>query len=153
MDKHMKIFNKIKCVAEQNQMKNKHGCALVFKNKIYNIGINHSRTCYNINNKKVYVPSSHAEFSCIINFIKNNNVKKLQKMDLYVMYYSNGKYKNSKPCFNCIDFIKNFNINKIIYTTGLDDIYVIEKVQDITTNHVSKGWKKFNLTNTNTRGN
>lgn len=54
----------------------------------------------------------------------------------------NGEYLNSKPCLNCIKFMKQFDIKTISYSDSNGDI-ITEKIDDIVTNHVSNGNKQL----------
>lgn len=86
----------------------------------YSIGINH----YNINKKNNTI---HAEVDCI------NNLKyscKKKNINLFV-FRTNPKgteLLKSKPCDNCINFIKN-NLQKKNYK--LNNLYFIDNVNEI----------------------
>jgi hypothetical protein len=51
----------------------------------------------------------------------------------------NGNLKNSKPCSDCIQFMKTFGGIRNIYYTDSDGILICEKLTDIRSDHNSKG--------------
>lgn len=61
---------------------------------------------------------------------------------------------NSRPCNQCIDIMRRVGIDEVIYTTGEDNYYRVEKISTIEYKHNSAGnrhdeWdnytcKKFN---------
>lgn len=50
------------------------------------------------------------------------------------------KLMNSKPCKNCIAFMKKYSIKNVAYSNS-NGIIVSEKIKEIKSNHISKGWK------------
>ncbi len=144
-DKIMYFLNYLLNNSLDNTMTHKHFAILVYKNKIYDYGSNNNRTYYNINNRKFFFPTTHAEMNILLNLLKDNITKK--QFDMYIIRSKNNEYLFSKPCKNCIDFIiKSGLIKNIIYTTGCDKIYEKLKVKKIDTNNnfkISSGWNKF----------
>lgn len=61
-------------------------------------------------------------------------------MSLYIACIKAGEVVNSKPCLHCLEYIRKFNINKIYYTT--ESGWKLERVKDMSTAHISKGYKK-----------
>ena len=53
----------------------------------------------------------------------------------------NHELKNSRPCSNCLQFMKDVNINKVYYSTGNGSEIVCEKVRNMISHHVSFGNK------------
>jgi len=51
-----------------------------------------------------------------------------------------GKLNNSKPCNECIQMLKKYNINRVYYSNSEGEI-VCEKVCQITTDHMSTGYQ------------
>ena len=92
----------------------------------YSIGINY----YNINNKNNTI---HAEVDCI------NNLKyslKKKNINLFV-FRTNPKATEllkSKPCDNCINFIKNklhkknYKLNNLYYINNINEINIIKNL-------------------------
>ena len=61
-----------------------------------------------------------------------------KKLKILVIRVSDGKLANSKPCVNCIKLMKQANIYKVYYSTGLDDNPVEScLVKKIHSTHVS----------------
>lgn len=106
-----------------------HYCMIMYGGKVITTGHNkNSGFTYNYNEY-----SCHAECVAIMSLPKKYWNGKA-KLDMIVIRHDLG---NSKPCEQCIRFIKKVpvNINKISYTItgGL----VTEKVKDISSNHTS----------------
>lgn len=70
-------------------------------------------------------------------------VKKLKKTDILVFRISCDEIKNSKPCCECIETLKYFNIRGIYYTCE-NGLLVYEKISDIQTNHRSQMTRHIN---------
>lgn len=119
--------------ANKSLLIHKHGCIIVYKNKIVSTGYNK----YSINNNKTYT-SIHAETDAISKLIKNNKFQNKgvrNNCSLYVVRIQNGtnKLKMSKPCKNCIENIKKYNIGMIYYSTNgtfIDDL-ICQFIKDI----------------------
>ncbi len=57
---------------------------------------------------------------------------------MYVARTDNeGKYRNSAPCLNCFNVIKELNIKKIVFSVEND--FRVYKTIDYQTDHVSQG--------------
>ncbi len=140
-----KYLNHTFSLQNNNKMTHNHVCLLVCNKKIYSCGTNNSRTSFNFNGNKYKFPSCHAEIEAIFKILSiKKKVKK--KFDLYVSRIKNEHFKNSKPCVDCMNFIKNIGcIKRIIYTTGTKEIYNIEKINNINLKNFnrSSGWKNF----------
>lgn len=64
-------------------------------------------------------------------------VKKLKKTDILVFRTSATGIKCSKPCCECINTLKNFNIRGVYYTSE-NGVLVYEKISDIKSHHRSQ---------------
>ena len=53
-----------------------------------------------------------------------------------------GNLKNSAPCINCLEVIKDLNIKKLIFS--LDDGFEVWKPREFETSHISMGGKHVN---------
>ena len=97
----------------KSTMYQKHGACLVYRNKIVSTGYN-----YNIHYSHNCFYAIHAEVSAIQNFLKQPWIKqkriKLRECKIYVVRTGresmNYPIKFSKPCNNCINFIKKHKI-------------------------------------------
>ncbi len=69
----------------------------------------------------------------------------MKKFTLIVIRWSNKNncFENSKPCQSCTEFLKFIGIGKIIYSTGDDEIYRVERVKNMTSSHISSGMKSL----------
>ena len=108
-----------------------------------------------INMKK----STHAEIDAY-NKLKNNlnlkNKKKIRKLKfinlLVIRVNNNGDFCESQPCIHCLNFL-NINILlkgyklKYIYYSTKEGFIKKRSFKDLlnNTNHISKGFKKYNL--------
>jgi len=119
--KHEYFMNKAAIIAEKSSMQQKHGAIIVYKNTIIADGFNY--TCDYMNNNY----SIHAEVAAISKMFYNK--KLLEFCDIYVVRIApafNNCLKNSKPCRNCTNFIKKYNLRNIYYSTNdkYDELYL-----------------------------
>ena len=71
-----------------------------------------------------------------INKLKINKIKRFKNIDILVLRISNdGKLRNSKPCKECIDILRQSGCNKIYYSTD-DNTINVEKIKRISNNHI-----------------
>lgn len=111
--KHQLFLCKAAEIAKHSNMNQKHGAIVVYKNKIIASGFNY--ICDYMNNNY----SIHAEVSAISQMFHNK--KLLELCDIYVVRIApafNNCLKNSKPCRNCTNFIKKYNLRNIYYSTN-----------------------------------
>jgi hypothetical protein len=102
--------------------KHKHVAALIKNGKVMNIRTN--------------MQDLHAETQVIKNKIEGDIV--------FVIRYENGYFKNSKPCIDCINALKKYNIKKIAFSTGdINNPFVIEGIYDIQTTWKSQFRRNF----------
>ena len=72
----------------------------------------------------------------------NGNKKSLSKLNLIVIRINkNQELKNSRPCANCLQFMKDVNINKVFYSSGNGTEIICERVKNMISHHVSFGNK------------
>jgi deoxycytidylate deaminase len=93
------------------------------------------------------LPSIHAEHDCIRKYskMKKETSKKLKMYTLVVFKLDKeGNYKNSRPCQHCIETMKKFGINKVIYSNEYGGLSVEHiKTMDESSAFVSLGWKRI----------
>ena len=64
--------------------------------------------------------------------------KVFKKTTLYIVRTDNeGNYKNSAPCINCFNVMRELNIKKIIFSSEND--FEIHKTNEYSTKHISHG--------------
>lgn len=144
MNSMLKKLEYAKKIPIKNTMKHTHICMIMIGKKIISIGFNSNKTSIKINGDKYKIPTCHAEIEAISKIKNKKNSKK--KYDLYIIRIKNESFKNSKPCLNCITYIKNLGyIKRIIYTTGDEDVYNIQKINNIELKEFlkSSGWKYY----------
>jgi tRNA(Arg) A34 adenosine deaminase TadA len=109
--------------ATLSPMNNHHGCIVVLNGQEIGAGYNNYR---NYSRDKIISDclSCHAEISAVRNAIKSEpNQRKIKKMKLYVVRLNDqGKYLDSKPCYNCHCRLSSLGIRSVIYSTGDDFI-------------------------------
>ena len=117
------------------------------KNTIYAIGYSSPITHITFANKKVAVPSMHAEMDAYkraLNEYVRIHRKKLTANLLVVRYLRTKYYANSKPCRDCIEFMKTYNglisLRNVSY--GNDIMIVTKKFDQLHTKHISRGWRR-----------
>ncbi len=112
--KHQLFLQEAAEIALKSNMQQKHGAVIVYKNKIIATGYN--EICDYMNNNF----SIHAEVSAISKMFYNK--KLLEFCDIYVVRIAppifDNCLKNSKPCKNCTNFIKKYNLRNIYYSTS-----------------------------------
>ena len=69
--------------------------------------------------------------------------RRKKKVDLIVLRINkNDEYRNARPCKHCLETMRDLNcIDKIYYSTGNNDEFIMEKVNRMISNHVSYGNK------------
>ena len=120
------ILHTLTKIAEANDGSNvRFASAVVYRNKIVSIGINHRKSHpfqkkYAKNSEAIYL---HAEIHAIKNALREIPVGDLSKCDLYITRVKrpqsfSDKYVwgLSKPCAGCARAIVEFGIRKTIYT-------------------------------------
>jgi len=136
------IINILIKIAKNSSVNQKHSAALIKGDEIYNIGFN--KYCSNAKYSTV-----HAEIDALMTFNKKY-IKGIKGMDIIIIRINNFKsndnninLKISRPCNNCIDTLRKFNIRKVYYSDQYGNI-VCEKLIDMQKNHTSSG-QKFKL--------
>lgn len=69
--------------------------------------------------------------------------RRKKKVDLVVLRINkNDELRNARPCKHCLDTMKELEcIDKIYYSTGNNDDFIMEKVNRMISNHISYGNK------------
>lgn len=102
--------------AKKSTMLQRHGCVIVYKNKIISTGVN--TTVYSCNF------SIHAEVDAINKAKKFLTKSEFKKSKLLVVRIGqdsmNNPLKYSKPCPSCMKCIHDIGIKKIFYTTNFE---------------------------------
>ena len=71
--------------------------------------------------------------------MKNYQKGPQKKIDIYVVRIgNNGNLMNSRPCANCTQEFKKYNIRRIYYSNERGEI-VYERAEDMVSTHISKG--------------
>ena len=64
-----------------------------------------------------------------------------KRYNIYVARISGDEYRNSRPCSHCLKNLQTLaKISKVYYTLG-DGMYACEKVQEMTSDHISNGFR------------
>jgi hypothetical protein len=97
--------------------------------------------------------SAKPERNCSIGKDKSAGVKERkkspgfyypQKVDIIVIRIdADDQYQVSKPCMNCIDFMKKLNCIDKIYYFNKDGEFTYDKLDNIETTHRSNGWRHY----------
>lgn len=67
------------------------------------------------------------------------NNKIFKKTTLYIVRTDiNGNYRNSAPCKDCFNVIRELNIKKLIFSSENND-FQVHKTSDYHTEHISHG--------------
>lgn len=97
-----------------------------------------------LNKKNIIIGSynaypRHAEH-VIIDKIKSKGLTSRKLTILVVRLMKNGMYSNSRPCNHCIMRMKSAGIARVIYTTGDNQLYMIERTNEMAYKHISSGY-------------
>lgn len=106
MDRYLEILTE---EAHKSHMKHKHSACIIHHNKI--ISVSHN---YQLQHSKGEKYSLHAEESALRQIPKSMLTKPLILCVIRVS--QTGDLALSKPCINCMNLIKKYRINKIIYS-------------------------------------
>jgi len=139
------IVNILIKIAKNSAVNQRHSAALIKGDEIYNIGFN--KYCSNAKYSTV-----HAEIDALLTFNKKY-IKGIKGMDIIIIriggYSKSDKInlKISRPCNNCIDTLRKFDIRKVYYSDEYGNI-VYENLKDMQKKHTSAG-EKYKLTHKN----
>jgi deoxycytidylate deaminase len=79
----------------------------------------------------------HAEMNAIKNFNRKCGLYE-KKISMIVLRVNlQGELKNSKPCYHCLEELKNIGIRKIYYSNEHGEI-IMEKTKNMETTHISR---------------
>ena len=124
-----RVVSILAAVAELSLILQRHACALIKGGKILSISEN-----------KFGKSTKHSEMIVIENFLSNRKTK-LNKCILIVIRINNkGEIRSSKPCDECIKYIKKYGIKKIIYSN--DSGFQEEGIDNIKNNHRTYYYRK-----------
>lgn len=152
-----KIKNLIIEEAQQSNMNFKHGAILTKGSKTLAKGYNKPRSKF----MNVLQTCIHAELDVVHNYTtitlhknihlqkKMNHINELSKCTLWVGRLTNsGNLAGSKPCNNCLFYLKKMGIKKIGYSTN-NGTMCIEKINNISNDHLSDAQYKLNTLSIN----
>lgn len=138
------ILNNLKKTAMKSSVNNRHSAALI-KNDIvlkstYNKFIKHVHIRKNNCTYTHYV-TVHAEVNAICSYYDKKNVS---GMDLIVIRVNNcgTKFKNSRPCNDCIIKLQKLGIRKVYYSDEKGEI-VFEYVNNMKFIHICSSKKNL----------
>jgi len=127
-------------IAEKSDVNQRHSAAIIKNGKIIDMGFN--KYCSFAKKSTI-----HAEMDVLSNLKKKyKNTSSFNGLDIIIIRIGNCNnsfvLKNSRPCNQCIDYLKKYNIKKVYYSNEYGDI-VCEKLYDMEKKHVSSGEKYF----------
>mgnify|MGYP003648361186 FL=1 len=139
----------------------KHGCVAVVNGRIMATGHNHYRT----SSRDGFICNSctcHAEMAALRNMNKRTGrrgknyqhsmkeaglISLFKKTTLYIARTgSNGEFRDSGPCINCLNMIKSLNLKKIVYSCN-DNTVVVCKPSEYIPVHYTFGSKHIEKLN------
>lgn len=127
--RHREYIELAKKESLKSKLCHRHGAVLVYRNKVLSVGYNYMRHNTFKNDNLIY--SMHAEVAAVREFIRlaprmgiKKNIKSILKdCTLYVVRTGtesmNYPLKMSKPCKNCMSFIKKHNIKKVYWSIDM----------------------------------
>lgn len=133
-------------IAQKSNVNQKHSAALIKNGKILNYG-------YNKYTSFATKSTIHAEMDALLTLIalkKKFKKHHLLNMDIIIIRISSKNHilKNSRPCNDCIDNLRKYNIRKVYYSNDFGEI-VCEKIDEMKKIHFCSGTKYHKKLNFN----
>ena len=120
-----RIVDILSDIAEMSVMLQRHACALIIGGKIMAMSEN-----------KYGKPDNHSEMNVITAYLSKNKPENLTKGVLVIIRINRqGELCSSKPCANCIKYIKRYGIKKIFYSSNTG--FELTSCDKIENNHLS----------------
>lgn len=121
-------------IAEKSCVNQKHSAAIIKNGEVINIGYN--KYCSSFAKKSTI----HAEMDVLMNLKKKYKKHLLTNIDIVIIRISSkgSILKNSRPCNQCLNILKKFNIRRVYYSNDFGEI-VYEKTIDMESGHVCAG--------------
>ena len=96
-----------------------------------------------LTNKLLVVMQRNGFFGvCMLYHVSKRSSVFYGTLRIYVARVSkDGKLMNSRPCNDCIIKMKRAGIKEVIYSTGTQEIYRVEKINDMELLHISSGYR------------
>ena len=78
--------------------------------------------------------------------LNQKNTKNTKKVNLLVLRFKkNGTIDNARPCYNCLQMMKDIGINKVYYSSGCDNSIICEDVKDMVSIQSSSVTRYFSV--------
>jgi deoxycytidylate deaminase len=137
--KDVKFLEKASRLAEKSPLAFKLGCVAVLGGKIIETGYNsYKNSCSNQFIKNAC--SCHAEMDVLHKCGKKHGFNKFNKITLYIARVNNhNNLRTSRPCSECLKYIKKVNVKKIVYVDEDLDI-IVQRPCMCTGSHRSFGY-------------
>jgi len=118
----------------------------IYKNgKLRYTGNNHLRNSYN---NECVCFSTHAEMDVLHKVLKDHLIRSFKEFInlksytiVVVRIGRDGLIKNSRPCNQCLETMRKYQIKKVIYST--DESFESQKPENMNMCHTSSGWSAF----------
>jgi tRNA(Arg) A34 adenosine deaminase TadA len=126
------------CFNYNHEVRSKHVAIVIKNTKI----LSEPSFNYLIENDTI-----HAEISAMQNFLKKNKktcdrmIKKISLIVLRVNRYN--ELVNSKPCYHCLEYLKNIGIKNIYFSDDNGNI-IKEKTKYMKTEHITRNRRIIN---------
>ena len=143
--KHAQIFEDIIPIlmkmAMNSQVLHKHAAAIIYDSQVFT-GTNRYTRQLKLSKSmiqpKLIKKTIHAEMDALLNVPKN--IKKCKGVIVLVIRISKGHLRNSRPCNNCLNKLKQLGVEKVYYSDENGNI-VFERVNLMPYLHISSGYK------------
>ena len=128
-----RIVDMLADIAEMSVMLQRHACALIIGGKIMAMSEN-----------KDGKPDNHSEMNVISTYLSKNKPSNLSKSTLVIIRINRqGELCLSKPCANCIKYLKYYGIKKIFYSS--DTGFETTSSTEIKNTHMSLYFRRAEL--------
>ena len=127
-------------VAKSYVSKRQMVAVLYMKKNIYAVGLSSTMNRRQLFTSKLFLPSIHAEVDAMLKAF--NNYVRIHHKPLHCNMLVIRYVGTSKPCLHCLQLMRNPSFHIFIHkVTYLEDgNMVTEKLSDIKTNHISRGF-------------
>ena len=127
-------------VAKSYVSKRQMVAVLYMKKNIYAVGLSSTMNRRQLFTSKLFLPSIHAEVDAMLKAF--NNYVRIHHKPLHCNMLVIRYVGTSKPCLHCLQLMRNPSFHIFIHkVTYLEDgKMVTEKLSNIKTNHISRGF-------------
>lgn len=126
------IINQLRDTASKSLYLQRHACAVIYGGKVLILREN-----------KFTNTTLHSEILAIRDGEKIG-IKWNRAILIVIRINNMGQIKNSEPCKECVEKIKQHNIKRVIYSSGYDE-YIITNAENLHNDHSTYFYRKTKI--------